>query len=364
VHTKAFLNSLGIKHQQLTHRFPNGASPGFGMRKLLSLLEFANIEDMPITTESLLGMRRGLEEQLNVRVQKQRTGNLFLKSPRGTVELMIPARSSNPLGDCPALSLPYSDASWHRLKPLRMVDIDRCDLRFQIQNDQVLYQKNAPRFALYTLDCYALLLKYSAYCRVTGSPSDVMAHRIKFLHQAVILPALVDDQIALWFRNLYTDVFLYGTPINQYLQSDWDGQYSNLLGADFYHMVTELYALKDDVVKDVISPQTVLSSLTMGFGGLSFSEYYLQLMLTTQIPEDQNVTWLECVKQLRWLELIVILLSLEGNTPESLTTRRALLRMFRLWQMMKPWQELSTASYYRTLLQMRVEGIILYLQTE
>lgn len=365
-----FLNFIDGKVKDATQRASYITPNGYGSRLLVEIIKLANLDDLLNSTQTgrsvgvaLLGIVAELEKFIDVRNGKHTTNSLFIISRLPCYELITPSRrgqSVEAIWDIP-FDLPYAHPKWLSIKPLRVSDMGTTDLKFNIHTDYFHYTNHGPTHAIYSLDCIALVAKFLAYYRFKSPVVDLDQCLLDFVHNEVIVPSLLNDTLAIWLRNMYRQQLISYSRLESLTATIWDNITIDTIGSDFTAGMIDVYHLKDDLRKQSVSPQTVLSSLLLTTDKLSFSEYYLDLFTTTTVPNRQQYIWVDCLKNLSWWETIVTIASFTPSQPDTIAFQRNLARDVRLWLMMKPWTEIHSSIPFKTMIRNRLEGLSTYL---
>lgn len=341
---------------------------GYGSRLLVDIIKLADLEkilDPDLPTERLIDhlvwINRDLEKPIDVRIGRYTTRSLFINSKTPCFELVTASRRQNPLAEIP-FGMDYRASEWDSIQPLRISDMGVTDLRFQVYSDQLIYQRQGPTHAVYSLDCMALVAKFVSYYKAQTRILNLDQTILDFVHREVIVPSLLRDSLAIWLRNIYRQQFLLSSPMESSNSTMWDVVNIDTLGSDFNGAMADIFHLKEDLKKQSVTTNTVLASLLLGSDGKSFTDYYKDLYYTTSTPDEQPYVWVDCLKNLTWWEFVLTLTSFSPDLADSLSYRRAVSRDVRLWLMMKPWTEIAGSIPYRTMIRSRLEGLHAYLQ--
>lgn len=359
-------NKIDDGIMRASHLTPNG----YGSRLLMEIIKLADLETLLITGdpykrtgEGLFPIVKDLEKPIDVRIGRHTTSSLFVKSKTPCFELVTPSRRKNPLAEIP-FDQPYDHPSWKAIRPLRIVDMGTCDLRFSVHTDYLTYQKHGPTHVVYALDCFALVTKFIAYYRAQKFIANLDQTILDFIHNDVVIPTLLNDSLAIWLRNIYKQQLITASPLESHTSTIWDVITIDTIGSDFTGAMVDVQHLKDDLRKQSITAQTALASLLLSTKKQSFTEYYTELYETTRTPDQQPYVWVDCFKNLSWWEFIVMVTSYTPDHPDAMALQRDVVRDVRFWLMMKPWQEAHGSIPYKTMIRNRLEGLYTYLRTK
>lgn len=365
-----FLDFLGRRIQDGTTRASYITPNGYGSRLLMDIIKTADLDTLLLsgdplhkTGEGLLAIVRDLEKVVDVRVGKSTPRQLFIGSKRPCYELIAPSRRANPLWEIP-YTKPYTHPDWVNVRPLRIVEMGPCDLTFRVFNDRLDYSRQGPPHALYTIDCFALVTKFIAYYRAQPQVLNLDQAILDYLHGDVIIPTLLNDSVALWMRNIYQQQLMTASPLESHNATFWDTMMVDTLGSDFTGAMVDVQHLKTDLENQSITDLVALSSLLITPDRQSVTEYYNQLHLTTQIPDQQPWVWFDCLKNLGWWTFILTTMSYGTSLSDSISFQRSLARDVRLWTMMRPWQEIPSSVPYKNAVRARLEALYDYLMTK
>jgi len=363
-----FSRFVGRKIDDGTNRASYLTPNGYGCRVLVEIIKLADLDVITAPgnldqrfTSYLLSILKDLEKPIDVRVGKHTYRSLFVHSKSHCFELMTPSRRRNPLAEIPT-DQPYDHPSWADVKPFRIVDMGTADLKFQVYNERLDYPRRGPTHAVYSLDCYALVCKFAAYYRAQQNVSNIDQCLLDFVHNEVIVPTLLNDQVALWLRNTYRQQFFSVSPLESHTSTIWDVVTIDTIGSDFTGAMVDVQHLRDDLRKHAISDHTVFSSLIMNPDGDNFTSYYRDLFYTSTTPDEQPWAWVDCLKHLSWWEFILTISSIAPEFPDVISLKRDVIRDVRFWIMFKPWNEVHSSIPYRTMIRTRLEGLYSYLQ--
>lgn len=359
-----FLDYLNYKTEDAKMRAAHITPNGYGSRLLVAIIKLADIDkilgfDNPSKLSTYLTfILKDLEKLIDVRIGKNTTQTLFIKSKLPCFELISPSRRKNPLLDIP-FSYPYTE--WKNIRPLRVTEMGSCDLKFNIHTDYLHYPQRGPTHVLYSLDCMALIAKFVAYYKSKESVIDEDQLLLEFVHNEIIVPSILRDTTALWIRNIVKQQFISNSRLSSYTATIWDNITTDTIGSDFNGAMVDIAKLKEDLTNQSITAQTVLSSIGLTPDKISFSKYFSELSLTTSIPQQHPYIWLDCIKNISWWEFVITMTSLTPDHPDAISFQRDVLRDIRLWNMLKPWQEIHSSIPLKTRVKNKLEGLMTYL---
>ena len=364
-----FLEYLRFKTEDATRRALNLTPNGNGSRLLMSIIKRADLETLLLpgdpknrTGPNLLPLLKDLEKSIDVRNGKHTTKKLFIQSRTYCFELMTASRRTNPLSEIP-YDKPYDDPAWKTIFPLRVCDMSAADLRFSFHTDYLTYNDNGPSYVIYALDCFALISKFVAYYHAQTDVHDLDQTILNFLHSEVIVPALLNDTVALWMRGIYRQQLIDGSPLEYHTSTLWDNITTDVLGSDFNGAMLDVQRLRHDLINNNIGIRDVLSTLLVTVHKQDFSSYYKELWETTGTPNEQPYIWVDCIKNLGFWEFILLVSSYVETTAEAIALRRLIKRDLRFWLMMRPWQEIHGSIPLRTTIRSRLQGMMRYLDS-
>jgi hypothetical protein len=363
-----FIRFIGRKIDDATMRASYITPNGHGSRQLVEIIKLADLKRVTSASANdqdfmsyLLSILKDLEKPLDVRVGKHTYRTLFIRSRTACFELMTPSRRRSPLSDIP-FEQAYDHPDWDNIKPLRIVDMGCTDLKFQVHNDYLNYPKRGPTHAVYSVDCLALVAKFTAYYRAQTTVPNIDQCILDFVHNDVIVPALLNDSLAIWLRNIYKQQFLSVSPLESHTSTIWDTINIDSIGSDFTGAMVDIQHIRDDLKKSSISDQVVFSSLIMTPDGQNLTDYYRDLFYTSTTPDEQPWAWVDCLKHLTWWEFIIAIASIAPELPDVISLKRDAIRDVRFWMMFKPWNEIHSSIPYKTMIRSRLEGLYTYLQ--
>lgn len=363
-----FIGFLSRKTDDAILRASHITPNGYGSRLLIDIIKLANLEkilspDWSTTKliDYLVWIHRELEKPIDVRIGKHTTRSLFINSKTPCFELITASRRETLLADIP-FHLDYGNPAWRNIQPLRISDMGTTDLRFQVYNDQLMYQRQGPTHAIYSLDCVALVAKFVSYYKSIAKIHSLDQVLLDFVHKEVIVPSLLQDSMAIWLRNIYKQQFLMTSPMESHTSTMWDVVNIDTIGSDFSGAMVDILHLKTDLKNQSITNHTAMASLILGIEGQSFTTYYKELYYTTVTPDEQPYVWVDCLKNLSWWEFMLTLSSFIPNNPDVVSLRRDIIRDVRFWLMIKPWNDIHGSVPYKTMVRSRLEGLYTYLQ--
>ena len=365
-----FTERLGERIANSSYRAGHLTTNGPGTRLLTALIKQVDIHVLVASSASLTSITqdlqskvKDLEKMIDVRSGKHTQTNLFIKSHPVCFELMTPSRRTNVFTDIPS-DKPWSDLSWMRLKPMRLVDMGACPLVAQLTGDQIHYRSQGPTHAVYAVDVVVLIAGFIAYYRSMSKPFVLDQLILDYVTNAVVIPCLLEDSASLWLRSRYRQIFVLDSVLEPHTTTVWDVITPDTVTSDWAPGTLEVQHLKQDLLNQSISVNTVLSSLPLTADRVNFVHYYSQLWSTTRTPDDQPWIWVDCLKNLAWWEFILSVAAPQRNLPGVKSMLRDLTRDVRFWMMIKPWQEIRQSIPYRTIIESRLSGMYTYLQNE
>lgn len=364
-----FMGFLNGKVTDATMRASHITPDGYGSRLLTEVIKLADLDTLltpgdpnhRTNGEYLLSITRDLEKPVDVRIGKHTTRSLFIHSKTPCYELITPSRRKNPLLDLP-IGKPYSHPDWKTVKPLRISDMGPSDLSLRVYNDRIDYLRAGPTYAIYSLDCLALVTMFVAYYKAQKNVVDLDQTILDFIHFEVIVPTLLNDSVALWLRNVYRQQLLFASPLESHTSTIWDNVTIDVIGSDFTGAMVDVQHLKEDLKSQSISDLTALSSLLVTKDSQDIMSYYRDLYETTIVPEQQPYVWIDCLKNLAWLEFFLLVTSFVPDRPDAISFQRDLVRDVRLWTMMRAWQDVHSSVPYKTMIRAKLEGMLEYLK--
>jgi hypothetical protein len=361
-----FVDYLGLKIKDGISRASYTSVNSYGARLLIEItktVDLSEVLSMKDPSDYLLSITKDLEKFIDVRTGKHTTKSLFVNTKQNCFELITPSRRRNPLQEIP-LEKDYNHPEWSKIRPLRIIDMSACDLTYKVYNGRLDYYSRGPTYVVYSLDCFALVVKFLSYYKSTKHTNDLDQLLLDFLHNEIIVPTLLSDSVALWLRNVYKQQLITSSRLESSTATIWDNVNIDTLGTDFSGAMVDIQHLKNDLRNENISTLTVLSSLIMSPDGSSFTDYYLDICETSMLPDQQPYVWVECLKHLAWAEFILLVSSYTPSLPDSVSFKKNLLRDIRFWLMMKPYQMIAGSIPYRNIIRAKLEGMYDYLKEQ
>jgi hypothetical protein len=362
-----FVEFLKLKVEEGISRSSYINNNSYGLRLLSEIIKATDLSTLLIPNDpynrlgyNLFDITRDLEKYIDVRNGKHTTKSLFVQSKNRCFELITPARRNNPLLDIP-FDKDYNDPKWSTIRPLRIVDMSPCDLTFKVYNDQLDYYSRGPNYAVYSLDCFALVSKFVAYYKLKPM-SDLDQCISNFLHYEIIVPTLLNDSVSLWLRNVYRQQFVTDSKLESMTSTIWDNVDIDTLGTEFSAAMIDVINLKRNLSSENIDPLTVLSSLPLSVTKQSSISYYNELYSTTLTPNQLPYVWVESLKNLAWFEFVILLMSFTPNIPEVVSAKRFIIRDVKLAIMCRPWSQINSSIPYKTTIKNKLEGMYNFLR--
>lgn len=364
-----FLTFIKLKIADNTARSNHLTPNGYGSRLLMDIVKLVDLDKVlspgePVQKSAayIFSMVKDLEKMIDVRVGRHTTSHLFVKSKTPCFELMTPSRRKNPLVEIP-IELPYTNPAWSSIKPLRVSDMGVCDLKLNFQTDYLQYANRGPTHVVYALDCFALVCKFIAYYKFRSPVVDREQALLDFVHDEVIVPAILNDTFAIWLRNVYKQQLISYSPLETHTATIWDNITTDTIGSDFSGAMQDIVQLKNDLINQSVTANVAMSSLLLTTDRRSFSTYYKDLYKTTTTPDQQPYVWVDCLKNLAWWEFIVLIASFLPGHPDTVSMQRDVTRDVHFWLAMKPWNEIKGSIPFKEMVRNRLEGLHTYLKT-
>lgn len=364
-----FLGFMGRRLDDAEVRGSHLTPMGYGARVLEEIIKLADLDTLLLpgdpqnrTGPNLIPWLKDLEKPIDPRTGKRSSGALFVRSKTTCFEIIVPGRAHAPLIDIP-YDAPYNDPRWSKIKPLRVCDMGTCDYTTNIHTGYLVYPRRGPTHVVYSLDVFALVSKFVAYYHAhphSGHRDQVL---YDFIHKEVIVPALLEDTLALWLRNTYRQQLISVSPLEQLTSTVWDVAVPDTIGSEFTAAMGDVLQLQRDLKAQSLTAPTALSSLLVTPDKQSVSQYFTELYTTTQIPPQQQYLWVECAKNLAWFEFVIMVTSCVPDSPDAISLQRDILREVRLWLMAKPWMDIHSSVPFKTMIRSRLEGLYTYLRT-
>ena len=360
-------NYLGSKIEEGTRRASFTNPDTNGVRLLRQILEICDLDTLLALSvkpgrlgEYLLSMTYELEKVIDVRIGKNTSQSLFINGKTRCYELVTPSRRKNPLSEIP-LGSKYDSGDWDKIRPLRIWDMGVSNLTFRFNDGRLDYNHHCPSYAIYSLDCFALVAKFIAYYKSQTKNIDLDSVMVNYIYSEIIVPSLLSDSVSIWLRNIYRQQFLSDTKLESHNSTLWDNTNIVALGTEFNNAMYDINHLKVDLRKEVITYSEVLSSLPLTGDGQHFISYYKELYNTTQLSDQQPYIWVEFIKNVSWFEFVLLVSSFSPSIPNVTSFQRDLIREVRFAIMMKPWNEVRASIPLKNVILHRLEGMYAYL---
>ena len=246
--------------------------------------------------------------------------------------------------------------SWQDVRPLRVNDTDASILKTNFQTGYLYYKSQGPSFVIYSLDCFALIMKMFHYFRnkQNGRPSDIDV--ALFLHDEIIVPSVLRDTATIWLRNAYQRQLISEKPLRSLTMTEWDEINPDSLGPSFTYAMQELQKFKFSNNQ----PMLPFSSFHMG-SEIRFIDYYKTLYSGTRLPDNKAYIWVNVVKNLAWWEFVILINSFSASHPSVRRLNTTLRRELYLWLNLKPWLEIKGSAATRESLERKLKVLYKYL---
>ena len=365
---RSFIEQLQFRKKEILERSPSVVPVVGGVRLLYDVLKLFSIHSWMNSSLTPLQMAYEALEELPFveslvvsQINTGRRSNLFVRSKDMCFELIVPSNRKNPLTEIP-FDMVYTASKWDDVKPLRIVDMGMADLSFNVREGYISYTRKSPIFAMYTIDCFALVMKFLAYYPTIEKKLDLNDAVLLFVEKHVVLPTLMDDAIALWMRNTCRRQFISDTLLENRTSTMWDNITVDSFGTEYNAAMEDVLRLKTECLGSNITPLDVLSSIPMGLDRVNFISYYKTLYNTTNVSERHPLLWAQVLKNINWWEFILIVFTMGKNFPSSKAFERTVLRDVKLALMTRPWNKVGGSLPYRNIVQSRLEGMADYLR--
>lgn len=296
----------------------------------------------------------------NIDPVQHRTGDYgsFLgPAARDCKQYIIPVQSESPLVYMPiGLSWP----AWQRFRPFRVAVMQSKELTFHSYEDALLFRKDQPQLAVFTLDIAALAMMYSVYLNTLDTvPDSVLPN---FLHRYVVFPALLEDSVNLWIRDQYIECLSRSiNPESSHSDTAWVTANNGRIGSQYPQFVADVYTLITLGQSMSITPNTILSSLLM-LHGVSITDGYAAFRRMNQVPQLRQYRWIDYLLQERWIDLVLRVVCLNKSWSEFRHTTAYLRRDIGLFRESHPWTD-SPDSYTQAYINNSLDDKIALLDT-
>ena len=338
-HLNNYIGTLNTRRNMIADRA--AIVPGYESRFVVLLRKILADADIP----KLLKKATDLDIYLDVLIYIQKDLNqifdatmtgvsyhnvLVARSNKTTAEFLIPAQCEDPLSELP---FDQGFAAWQKIRPIRLVDIDSPELTFNLYQDQIVFKKEYPSRAVVTIDVVALVLQYINFLRVDTSG----IYQPEYLHQYVIIHLLKDLE-DLWLATIYNQLITSqdrfkseNIDINRIMGDDFYGY----VGVEFPTAAKEILQFVDQTKNGNIYPDVFIHSLRTADSDIS--TYLRQLLTTTEIQNLRQYSWMEYLRDLRWLRLLYTVFNLVPDYIGTINLRRSLRRDMPILNATKFW---------------------------
>ena len=346
-HLHQYIETLNIRRGIVENRYLN--SPGYEsnivvlLRKILADADIPSLLKKPSDLDCYFDKLIYDLPSLNSIFDSVTTGLTFhdmviSRSSVHTEEFLIPVSCQDPVS-----LLPFDQGwdAWQNVKPIRLVDIDSLELTFHTYQDQIVFSKIHPTRAVITIDIISLVLQYVNFLRTT----DQELSQPEYIHRYVLVYLLSDLQ-DIWLMNVYTK--LLESPIHtKGLPSDfvshvYGDRFYGYIGSELTSALRELNMLMSSCRDGNLTPAVLLASLPLSSS--PFPDYMTKLLETTSTSERRQDYWLEYLRDVRFLNILLRVYQLQ---PEFITTnnlRISLRRDLPLLYNSKFWNSARSSS--------------------
>lgn len=364
---KLFLNFIKTKIKSHHHKSSTSISTP-GTRLLTEIINLSNVRSYLLSNpnnknfeKDLLSRLSDIETVIDTRHFRKALPNQFVLSKSGgsasCYEIIVPARRQNPLVSIP-IGKDYNDPAWSNINPFRVYDMGDFDLSFNVYKSRLDFYGKSPSYAIYTVDCFALIAKFIAYYK--SSKWKIVDYENilqEFLHEEIVTKTLIGDILPIYLRNVFMQQFAISTDIKSSETADTDTTDLDTLGSEFSAAMFDIRKLKQFTANNNLHPLTVLSSILITPDNEDFISYYKNLYFTTQLPDDRTYFWVECVKNLRWWRFILTVFSLNPDHPYVISFYRDVLREVRIWMYIRPWNNIPSGYPYKGYVKKSIENL-------
>jgi len=336
-----YVKNLSIQRDTISDR--HATAPGFennGMSFLRFVLAHADVPymqsfdtDLERYSQHLIYQQENLSRLLDTVSAGFKRKNLFIDPRSNSHEILVPVTPTNKLKYYP---FDQGWDVWKNVRPLRLVYIDTDELSFKTYQDRVMFLKQHPKFAVFTLDPVMLSLQYARYVSVTSEedrlPIPFYLHRYVF--NAGILRDLQNTWLIKQYKNTFDGVF---TNTKGKVQ---DSSLYTGVGLTYMSAIDDVIALKDRIASGTIKTATVLESLILASSNAS--RYYRILDKTTQTYMGTNpYSWIDYLRQKLWVDLLISILNVYPDTLEKRNFYKSLKVDINLATIEKPYNYIT-----------------------
>ncbi len=237
----------------------------------------------------------------------------FVHNVKGQcAEYLIPSSPEDPYSTYP---IGAGWDLWSTYKPLRMLNIDSHELSFQSYLDAITYKIDPPRFAVFSLDCAALIMQYVSYLGATVEQNRLSLP--DYLHRYVVYPCLINDALSIWLLNQYGQMIRDPDQDTEVPKVDfaWVTATNARIGSSYSGALSDVRSLVGLVANGNVTPPCALSSLIM-LDGTSVLSYYMSMTKSVTVSSLRQYLWAEYLRDELFLFLILDMASLYPSLPQ------------------------------------------------
>lgn len=346
---KGYLDTLTVQEDHVLAQYQVGPySETLSVELLERIIGMADIDALLSLGDSFAQYTHGivpvLEEMNALFDPLQNTGKVtdFVgqKGSHICKEYVFPISTDDVFNDLP-FGLGWD--AWKGVTPLAIRFLPTSELTFYALGEQLHYQHDVPPFAMFTLDCASLVMKYLSYLsdrNVTRFRDDEKALLPQWLHQYVIYPTLIKDAVAFWMLGQYQRQILTLSPVSGSFQDyAWITATAGRIGSQYPQAIQDIVFLISQLEAGSITPNTFLSSLYLPHHTSVISK--VKQFSKSSIAPYTQYRWGEYLALTGVLDIILGVLSLYPYKSENQNTVITLKRELHLFQMAHPWNNLS-----------------------
>ncbi len=315
-----YIDYLTIQRNQAIAQHPLSGYETSGIELLEKVLADADIQTIRTVTDPFdqyENMISPIIGDLNQIFDPSYKGSIgfgsFVHNVKGQCsEYLIPSAPADPYAIYPIGS---NWDVWSTYRPLRMLNIDSHELSFQSYLDAITYKIDPPRFAVFSLDCAALIMQYISYLEATVEQDRLSLP--DYLHRFIVYPCLINDALSIWLINQYGQMIRDPDQDTDITKVDfaWVTATNARIGSSYSGALSDVRSLVSLVAKGNVTPPCALSSLIM-LDSTSVLSTYLDIVKSVTVPSLRQYTWAEYLRDELYLFLILDIARLYPSLPQ------------------------------------------------
>lgn len=235
-------------------------------------------------------------------------------------EFIIPVSSEDHLK---ALPMMEDWEAWKDVRALRLVDHDSEEYTINTIQSNVRFRAIQPSYAVITIDPIILAFKYFKY-RVAheGDDADLITPQ-RFIHKHILNTLMMDLQ-DIWLRDQIINAFYVDKLSDLRTQTPANTTYDNMygyVGLQYRSAMGDIWRVVQELKSGRIKPNMFFDSVSLSTG--SIKSHLITLLEENYIPPLRQFAWETYLRDMKWVELILLVYSANPNDVKGQTLRKA-----------------------------------------